>query len=308
MDRDVYKSFAETMRMSSFRIILAIKAGYYDMLCAFLLDASDAFQSTKVVDPSTGVQDVPDLYCWPAPGFEKRNEKGERMACRLKVLMQGRIDATRGFNDRLMKILIRGGAVRLLWDRQMVVYHHGPHEGTDAPLIQVLTDIQSATDTPAQQPPVGYCILGWHVDDGTGLACDVGHHLIPSENRVVNYLRGLIEVTYATTLTGWHGNKALGFTITCDDKKKTVVMSAPDSLLQVYNDLVGDEDILDAGVGHGFGFTDLGAGDALRTGGELELSDGRGFVRLGVGAQVFTGLAEVLGEFGDIVFEGGEVD
>ena len=58
---------------------------------------------------------------------------------------------------------------------------------------------------------------------------------------MVNYLRGLIEVTYATTLTGWHGNKALGFTITCDDKKKTAVMSAPDSLLQVYNDLVGDE-------------------------------------------------------------------
>ena len=78
--------------------------------------------------------------------------------------------------------------------------------------------------------------------------------------------------------------------------------------LAAADDLVGDEDILDAGVGHGFGFTDLGAGDTLRTGGELELSDGRGFVRLGVGAQVFTGLAEVLGEFGDIVLEGGEVD
>ena len=47
---------------------------------------------------------------------------------------------------------------------------------------------------------------------------------------------------------------------------------------------------------------------STRTGGELELSDGWGFVRLGVGAQVFTGLAEVLGEFGDIVLEGGEVD
>ena len=44
-------------------------------------------------------------------------------------------------------------------------------------------------------------------------------------------MRGTIAVTYATTLTGWHGNKALGFTITCDDESQRVGMSAPDTHL-----------------------------------------------------------------------------
>ena len=57
--------------------------------------------------------------------------------------------------------------------------------------------------------------------------------LDPEHNRVVQYLKGTIEVTYATTLTGWHGNKALGFTITCDDNDHSVVMSAPDVLEQL---------------------------------------------------------------------------
>ena len=47
MDRDMYKSHAETLRMYSFRIILACKGGYYDFFCAFLLDCSNAFQSTR---------------------------------------------------------------------------------------------------------------------------------------------------------------------------------------------------------------------------------------------------------------------
>ena len=76
-------------------------------------------------------------------------------------------------------------------------------------------------------------MIGWHVDDGTGLACDVAHCLDQEKNRVASYLRGQISVTYATTLTAWHGNKALGFTLMCDDEKQTVSMSAPDSLEQV---------------------------------------------------------------------------
>ena len=58
--------------------------------------------------------------------------------------------------------------------------------------------------------------MGWHVDDGASVACDVAWCLDREKNRVVQYLRGQIAVTYATTLTGWHGEKALGFTLTLD--------------------------------------------------------------------------------------------
>ena len=53
---------------------------------------------------------------------------------------------------------------------------------------------------------------------------------------------------------------------------------------------------MDAGVGHDLGLSDLGAGDPLRASRELEVGDGRGFVRLGVRPEVFARRAEVLGE------------
>ena len=59
---------------------------------------------------------------------------------------------------------------------------------------------------------------------------------------------------------------------------------------------VGNEDVLDAGVGHDLGLSDLGAGDPLCAGRELEVGDGRGFVRLSVRPEVFARSAEVLGE------------
>ena len=71
---------------------------------------------------------------------------------------------------------------------------------------------------------------------------------------------------------------------------------------------VGNEDVLDAGVGHDLGLPDLGAGDPLCAGCELEVGDGRGFVRLSVRPEVFARRAEVLGESGDVVFERVEID
>ena len=62
------------------------------------------------------------------------------------------------------------------------------------------------------------------------------------------------------------------------------------------DDFVGNENVLDAGVGHDLGLSDLGAGDPLCAGCELEVGDGRGFVRLSVRPEVFVHCAEVLGE------------
>ena len=71
---------------------------------------------------------------------------------------------------------------------------------------------------------------------------------------------------------------------------------------------VGNENVMDAGVGHDLGLSDFGAGDPLCTGCELEVGDGRGFVRLGVRPEVFARRAEVFGELGDVVFERVEID
>jgi hypothetical protein len=70
------------------------------------------------------------------------------------------------------------------------------------------------------------------------LSCDVKGELDHTKNRVCQYLVGVIQVTYATTLTGWHGNKALGFLLECDDTKTTVTMSAPDTLALLARDLL----------------------------------------------------------------------
>ena len=263
MDRDLFKSHAETLRMATFRTLLAIKGGYYLALCAFLLDCSDAFQSTRTDDSD----DQPPLYCWPAPGFEQRNAQGERMVCHVHVGMQGRIDATRLFNARLFKLLIeKADMTACLWDGQLVIYDTTPHRGTDKALSETLEFLRTATDTEAQQPPLGYALIGWHVDDGTGVACSVGWDLDHSSNRVVRYLRGIIEVVYATTLTGWHGNKALGFTLSLNDKDRSVTLTAPDALEQLARDVTSGGMVIGPKHVMTEDFTDIPAGVLPATG------------------------------------------
>ena len=169
MDREKFKSHQETLRMTSYRIILALKGGYWHAFCDFLLDCSDAFQSTRT--DGAGCENQAPLYCFPAPGFEHRAPNGERLVCKVNVAMQGRIDSTRLFNAELFAILILKCKMhKLLWDRQVAVYHHGPHENSTASLSQILLGIKTAKDSGSQQPPIGYAVIGWHVDDGLGLA------------------------------------------------------------------------------------------------------------------------------------------
>ena len=237
MDRDKFKAHAETLRISSYRIILACKGGYWHAFCEFLLDCSDAFQSTRTDD--VPLEEQTPLYCWPGPGFEQRTESGERMACKVKVAMQGRIDATLLFNTKLFQLLVlKTGMTRLTWDRQVAIYHVGPLTMSAASLSQILLSVKSAKDTGPQEPPVGYAILGWHVDDALGLACSVGWNRDIKSNRVIQYIKGTIEVLYATTLTGWHGNKSLGYTLTLDEENERVTMSARDTLEQLGTDLL----------------------------------------------------------------------
>ena len=240
MDRGQFKAHAETLRMTSYRIILACKAGYWHAFTEFLLDCSDAFQSTRT-DGGSSVTSAP-LYCYPAPGFEKRDEQGERLCCKVNVAMQGRIDATRLFNTNLFVILVeKAGMMRLLWDKQMAIYHHGPHENSSESLSTILMAIKTATDTTAQQAPVGYAVIGFHVDDGMGVACSVGWIQSREENRVIQYIKGTIEVTYATTMTGWHGRKSLGYALSVDNENERVSMSAIDAVDLLAKDLLKND-------------------------------------------------------------------
>ena len=116
-------------------------------------ECSNAFQSTRT---DTSDANEPELYCWPAPGFEKRSASGERMVCKVLVGMQGRIDATRMFTQRLFKMLSDAGGMRTLWDAQLCIYHNGPKANTDASLLEKLQAIDGAKDSDPQQPPVGY--------------------------------------------------------------------------------------------------------------------------------------------------------
>jgi hypothetical protein len=159
------------------------------------------------------------------------------MACKVNVGMQGRIDATRLFNSRLFGLLlVKANITRALWDRQLMIYHVGVTANTDMALSEILTSIKDEKDTPSQEAPIGYALIGWHVDDGTGVACCVGWVLDPSKNRVIQYLKGMIETIYATTMTGWHGRKALGFTLHLQDRR--VNMSAPDAVSQLAKELL----------------------------------------------------------------------
>ena len=100
-----------------------------------LLDCSDDFQATRTDGAFEGT--TPELYCWPAPGFEKHAANGERYVCKLNCGMQGRIDATRLFNVRLFALLlVKANMARALWDRQVIVYHNGPLAQTDKSLTE----------------------------------------------------------------------------------------------------------------------------------------------------------------------------
>ena len=53
MNRELYKSFSEMMRMSTFQMILAVGGVYYDQLCKFSLDGK--------VSPFAS---IPDSFWW----------------------------------------------------------------------------------------------------------------------------------------------------------------------------------------------------------------------------------------------------
>ena len=152
---------------------------------------------------------------------------------------QGRIDATAGFDRRFMAIMTKSVHFKpLMWDAKVLEYHDTKHAGTTATLLEIIDESNSIVtegrDSEAQQPPKGWAVLGQHVDDALTLATGNRDY---KENRIFNFVKGEVAVTYACKLTGWHGNKILGFDMALDDELKTVTISAQGALETIRNKL-----------------------------------------------------------------------
>ena len=229
MDRELYKSFAEMMRQSSLNILWGLKAMYYKKLTDGGLDLSDAFQGTATVDEEGNLKEGEnEFYTRQAAGFVKYGPNGEKLVCRQKCFMQGRIDATYGFDRRFNEIATKSAFFeQLLWDSKVLKYHNTPLKGSAASLDEIIdkaTDLYNAgVDSEPQQPPMGWAVMGTHVDDCSVLATGNRDY---KENRIFAFLKGEISTTYAVKLTGWHGNKMLGFDMQLDDVSETVTITA----------------------------------------------------------------------------------
>ena len=232
MDRDVFKSYAEMMRTTSLNILWGIAAEFYDELAKALMDLKDAFQSTATVDADGNLKEGEnELFTEQAPGFKKYGPNGEELVCRQNCYMQGRIDSTAGFDKRLMQIITKSAFFYpLLWDPKVLVYNTTGFVGSTATLREIIADgnktVADNMDSAPQQAPYGWAVIGQHVDDLLALATGKSY----KENRILAFIRGEIASTYACKLTGWHGEKMLGFEMSLNDELKTITITAQGAL------------------------------------------------------------------------------
>ena len=163
------------MRQSSLNILWGLKAMYYKKLADGGLDLSDAFQGTATVDEEGNLKEGEnEFYTRQAAGFVKYGPNGEKLVCRQKCFMQGRIDATYGFDRRFNEIATKSAFFeQLLWDSKVLKYHNTPLKGSAASLDEIIdkaTDLYNAgVDSEPQQPPKRWAVLGQHVDDALAL-------------------------------------------------------------------------------------------------------------------------------------------
>ena len=158
--------------MSTFQMIIGVGAMYYALLCKFTLDVNDAFQTTRTDKPG---EKQPPLYCYQAPGFEERGDGtthplGAKLVCKVNAGLQGRIDATRLFDDRVVRLFRNVDFMPSLWDKKLFTYENLPKADGDRTLTEKITLASTLPDSDSQQPPVGWATFGQHVDDGIGVA------------------------------------------------------------------------------------------------------------------------------------------
>ena len=213
-------------------MIFALKGLYYDQLCAFQTDATDAFQATRTDVTDGKGEKSPDFYCKQAAGFIERDEDGVPLVCKVLCYMQGRIDATRGFGKRFTWLMNKAHFNTCLWDKKAYEYHNTELTGTAATLtekIMLAASITPEQDSPGQHPPKGWAIVGQWVDDQVGNATG---NMDPMQNRIVCYMRGILAETYATKCSRW--KQSLAFKLELDDEEETVTVTMPNLLAEQF--------------------------------------------------------------------------
>ena len=223
MDRDIYAAYSDVMRMSSLKIIIAIRAGYYALLVDFQGDLVDAFQTTRTDGSVPEIEDEEYIYIYLPKGFEKYGPNGQELFGRLNSALQGRIDSARKLSTAAHNLLVHPkhgvGLTRSVWDPKVYIYHHGPLAGTAASLDDILRAYANCEQPASPASPIGWSVIGLHVDDIVGTATSV---------HVRDHILGLLGQSYGVKCARW--GKVLGFKVTCDDEDETVAVSAESSL------------------------------------------------------------------------------
>ena len=229
MDKDVYHSFADVARTSSFHIIFALRTLKYTV--DFQIDQTNAFQSTRTDEPGSK---SPPVYVWQAPGFEKRGAAGEKLCCKLLCGLQGRRDSGRLHAQKTIQLFLEGGFRVCTWDPKVLVLHNGPLAATDASLDQILAACHEKPAT--ADAPLGWVVIGLHVDDGAGVA---------SNWAMAEYTAGCLQKVYAVKLTNW--KHVLGWKIDVvqlPNGQATVTKGAPAVLEQLKMQYLSDSIII----------------------------------------------------------------
>jgi hypothetical protein len=228
MDRDVYTSYADVMRMTSLKVIVAIRAAYYPLTIDFQGDLVDAFQATRTDGSVPEITDSERLYIYQPKGFEEFGPNGEELVGEVNCALQGRIDSARALSRASHTLLVSPkqgiGLIQSVWDPKVYIYHHGKHACTTASLDQILADYHGVEQPTSPEPPIGWGIIGIHVDDIVGTA---------SSTAIKDYILGLLQKTYKVKQGRW--GKVLGFKVTCDDSTQSVSMSAEAALAALHS-------------------------------------------------------------------------
>ena len=226
MDRNKFKSFAEMMRATSLNIMWGIKTDLWDELVEALIDFKDAFQATGTVDADGNLKEgETEFYTEQPPGFVKKGPNGEEMVARSRCFMQGRIDATRGFDKCITGILTKSvHFTPTLWDPKIFVYNNTDLAGTTASFHDIVASaVADTTVAPPQQPPRGAALAGMHVDDMAVLMTGLKKL---EDNRILCFMRGEIANVYASKIAPWHGQKVLGKDMALDQEARTITITA----------------------------------------------------------------------------------
>ena len=206
MDREIYNAYAGFAKPVTHYVLMALRVTYN--LVDFMWDFKNFHQTTPADDTPPVYFDQPRNRVKLSP-IDK-----SPLICKGRMVIQGRIDASRVAGKRIMELLTDvPGVKRLVWDRSTIVYHAGPLAGSAADLEEILCKYSGESPAPEDGAPAGFAAMALHADDGL-LVAGPGKE---RGGRVEEYLRGRVATVYAVKVLNWHGEKHLGRLLTFDE-------------------------------------------------------------------------------------------